>query len=170
MLRRTSPACSRLVDRAGACEDPLPLLVAVGPVTRGVSRSRSTCMLSREVDLRFAPCVPVMGAALVGVGVRSQRDMAFAGQQARGRIEPDPAGARDVDLGPGVQVGEVLACAVRSSASGRSWIEIAGHEARSEAEAAQDLHQQPAGIAARSPTRLASVSSGVCTPGSMRTR
>ena len=33
--------------------------------------------------------------------------MALAGEQAGGRIEPDPAGARAVDLGPGVQIGEV---------------------------------------------------------------
>ncbi len=33
--------------------------------------------------------------------------MTLAAKQAGGRIQADPAGARDVDLGPGVQVGEV---------------------------------------------------------------
>ena len=37
-----------------------------------------------------------------------ERDMAFAGQQARGWIEADPARAGQVDLAPGVQVGEVV--------------------------------------------------------------
>jgi hypothetical protein len=56
---------------------------------------------------------------------RGQRDVAFAGQQARGRVEPDPAGAGQIDLGPGVQVGEVVIGArrpVQRLQSGFSWI------------------------------------------------
>ena len=34
--------------------------------------------------------------------------MSFAGEQTRGRIESEPAGAGHVDLGPGVQIGEVV--------------------------------------------------------------
>jgi hypothetical protein len=34
--------------------------------------------------------------------------MAFASKQTRGRIEPDPTGARQIDLGPGMQVGKIL--------------------------------------------------------------
>ncbi len=40
-------------------------------------------------------------------GRRRERDVAFAGEEAGGRVEPDPAGSREVDLRPGVQVGEV---------------------------------------------------------------
>ena len=36
-----------------------------------------------------------------------QRNVALARQQARGRVEPDPARAGQVDLAPGMQVGEV---------------------------------------------------------------
>ena len=44
----------------------------------------------------------------------SQWNVALTGKQCRGGIEPNPAGPRDVDLGPGVQVGEVLGRAARS--------------------------------------------------------
>ena len=48
--------------------------------------------------------------------------------------------------------------------------QIAGDEARGQAEMAQDLHQQPRGIAARPAAQSVSVSSQVWTPGSMRMR
>ena len=41
------------------------------------------------------------------LGRRRQRDVPFARQQPRGRVQPDPARARQIDLGPGVQIGEV---------------------------------------------------------------
>jgi hypothetical protein len=41
------------------------------------------------------------------VGGAGQGDVAFAGEQAGGGVEADPAGAGHVDLGPGVQVGEI---------------------------------------------------------------
>src|SRR5258708_39254093 len=36
-----------------------------------------------------------------------ERDVPFAGEQSRSRIQPDPAGAGYVDLRPGVQIGEI---------------------------------------------------------------
>ena len=83
---------------------------------------------------------------------RRERDMALAGEEARGRIEPDPAGARKIDLGPGVEIGEVVVRAgraVESDKIGLELDEIAGHEPRGQAQVAQDLHQKPARIAAR---------------------
>ena len=60
------------------------------------------------------------------VGRRGQRNVAFAGQEPRGRIEADPAGARQIDFAPGVQIGEVVvgAAGVRRAAtrSGLSWM------------------------------------------------
>ena len=50
---------------------------------------------------------PEIGAAELVVRGRGERDVALAGEQPRGRVQADPAGARQVDLGPGVQVGEV---------------------------------------------------------------
>ena len=42
------------------------------------------------------------------VGGAGQRDVALAGEQPRGRVETHPARSGKVDLGPGVQVGEVV--------------------------------------------------------------
>ncbi len=41
------------------------------------------------------------------IGRAGERDMALARKQPRGGIEPDPARARQIDLGPGVEIGEV---------------------------------------------------------------
>ena len=78
--------------------------------------------------------------------------MALAGEQPRGRIEADPAGARQVDLAPGMQVGEVdlgARRAVERLHVGLELDQVAGHEARRQAQVAQRLHHQPAGVAAR---------------------
>ena len=85
-------------------------------------------------------------------GRRRERDVAFAGEEAGGRVEPDPAGAREIDLRPGVQVGEVRrgpGRAVQRLHIGRELNQVAGDEARRQTEMTQDLHEQPAGVAAR---------------------
>ena len=82
---------------------------------------------------------------------RAQRQMALAAEQAGGRVHADPAGARQIDLGPGVQVGEILVRALRPFERidvGLQLDEIAGDEAGGEAEPAQDLHEQPRRVAA----------------------
>ena len=82
---------------------------------------------------------------------RRAADVAFAAEQARGRVEADPAGAGQIDLGPGVQIGEIVVRALRPVERidvGPELDQIAGDEARGEAEMAQDLHQQPGGVAA----------------------
>ena len=50
---------------------------------------------------------------------------------------------------------------------GRQLDQVAGHEARREPEVAQELHQQPAGVAARAAAQLERLLD-VCTPGSSR--
>ncbi len=82
---------------------------------------------------------------------RAERQMALAAEQAGGRVHADPAGAGNIDLGPGVQVGEILVGALRAVERvdvGAQLDQIAGDEARREAELAQDLHQQPGRVAA----------------------
>ena len=74
--------------------------------------------------------------------------MTFAGQQARGRIEPDPARARNEGFGPGVQVGPVVLVA-RRLLVGVQLNQIAGHEACRQAELAQHLGQQPGAVTTR---------------------
>ena len=88
---------------------------------------------------------------------RRDRQVPFGAQQAGGRIETDPAGAGNVDLGPGVQVGEV-----RGRSGGPverldvrlELDEIARHEPRRHAEIAQDLDHQPGAVAARARSDL----------------
>ena len=78
-------------------------------------------------------------------------DVPLAGQHARGDVEADPARAGQIDFGPGVQVGEValdLARAFERIDVGTKLDQIAGDEARGEAEMAQRLDQQPRGVAA----------------------
>lgn len=81
-----------------------------------------------------------------------KRDMAFAGQQAGRRIEANPAGAGQIDLRPGMQVGEIdfgAGGAVERLQVRRQLDEVTGDEAGGKAEMAKDLDEQPAGVAAR---------------------
>jgi hypothetical protein len=78
--------------------------------------------------------------------------VAFAGEQPGGGVEPDPARTRQVHLGPGVQVGEVVlgpGRAIEGFFVGGQLHQVARHEARRQPQVAQDLHQQPGGVAAR---------------------
>ena len=77
--------------------------------------------------------------------------MSFAGEQSGSRIEPDPAGAGQIDFGPGVQVGEVAVRAARAVQRfdvGRELNQVAGNEPRRQAQMPQQLHQQPGAVAA----------------------
>ncbi|GJE58172.1 hypothetical protein MPOCJGCO_0251 [Methylobacterium trifolii] len=80
-----------------------------------------------------------------------QRDVPLAAEQARRGVEPDPAGAGQVDLGPGVQVGEVGLGALRpvhGRGVGHELDQVAGDEAGGEPDPAQHLHQEPGRVAA----------------------
>ena len=106
------------------------------------------------------------------VGAGGERDVALAAEQAGGGVEPDPAGAGQIDLGPGVQVGEVGGRARRAFQRlhvGRQLDQVAGDEARGEAEVAQHLHQQPGRIAAGAAGRRPAFPRASSTPGSSRT-
>ena len=80
-----------------------------------------------------------------------ERNVSLAGQHAGGRVQPDPAGAGDIHLGPRMQVGKIFgraAGAVQRLLVGAQLNQVAGHETRRQPQFAQDLHQQPAGVAA----------------------
>ena len=90
------------------------------------------------------------GIAIVRRG--GERDVAFAGQEAGRRVEPDPAGAGDIDLAPRVQIGEVLVGAGRPVERNEVRLEldeISRDETRGETQIAQHLDQQPTRVAAR---------------------
>ena len=44
---------------------------------------------------------------------RGNRQMPLAAEHSRGRVHPDPAGAGQINLGPGVQIGKILVRAFR---------------------------------------------------------
>ena len=78
--------------------------------------------------------------------------MAFAGEQPGRGIEPDPAGAGQENLGPGMQVREIAVGAGRAVEGfdiGFELDQVAGHEPRGEPEMTENFDQQPAGVAAR---------------------
>ena len=94
-------------------------------MTRGFSSMRVIVHLERELDLgRLDAAGDRRGRAVVRR--RGERQMALAAQQAGGRVEPDPAGAGQIDLGPGVQIGEVRASVPAGPSSdfrsGLSWM------------------------------------------------
>ena len=104
------------------------------PHVEGEIRLQRTVGAERAADRR--------GVAVVRRG--RQRDVALAGEQPGRRIQPDPAGAGQVDLGPGVQVGEVVVGAGRAVERDQVRLEldqVAGDEARGQAQVAQRLHQ-----------------------------
>ncbi len=89
-----------------------------------------------------------------GIGVMGrcgQRNMAFARQQTRGRVKPDPARAGQINLAPCMQIGEVVIRARRSVERLQIRLQldqVARAEPRRKAQIAQDLHQQPRTVAA----------------------
>ena len=75
------------------------------------------CHARRFVDARHAHVVlkgdftfvhgATHGRSAAGLRCAGHGDVAFTGQQARGRVQSDPACARQKHLAPGMQVGEV---------------------------------------------------------------
>jgi hypothetical protein len=113
---------------------------------RHVVRELDLAVVDRAGDRRRAARVRRAG----------HRDVALAGEQPGGRVQADPARARQVDLAPGVQVGEVALGARRAVERldvGLELDQVARHEARRQAAVPQQLHQQPAAVAARTRRR-----------------
>ena len=146
VVRRELP-----VDVVAERVDLPPLLVGVrlGDARRFVDPPHAHLVAERH--LAFVDRAGHRRGAL-RIGRGRERDVALAGQEPRRRVEPNPAGAGQVDLGPRVQVGEVRvrsARAVERLHVGLELNEVAGDEARRETEMAEDLHEQPAAVAAR---------------------
>ena len=85
-------------------------------------------------------------------GGGGQRDVPLPGEQAAGGVEADPAGAGEIDLHPGVQIGDVLGDAGRPAVQrlhvGLELDRVARDEPRGVAEPAQELDLQPGEVAA----------------------
>ncbi len=139
-----------LVDRLAERVDPGPLLLGVGQRDARVLVDATYLVVEGEAHLdRLGGALDRRCAARVGG--REERDVALAGEEAAGGVHADPPGAGDEDLGPGVQVGEVLARtagAVEGLLVGGQLDEVAGDETRREPVLAQQGHEQPGAVAA----------------------
>ena len=146
----------QLVHLAAEDVERRPGLLGEGPGDARVLGDAVDLHVEGEVDVGEARD-PGDRRGVAEVRRRGERDVALAGQQARGRVEADPAGAGQVDLGPGVQVGEVVVGArgaVERHEVGLELDQVAGDEAGGETEVAQGLHEQPRGVAARAGAAL----------------
>jgi hypothetical protein len=156
MVRRTSPRPQFLVDRLTERVQRLPALLGEGV---GDARPLGD-PVDRHLEVELDPGRVDRAADRGGGAVmrrRGERHVAFAGQQSRGRVEADPAGARQIDFRPGVQVGEVdigPGRPVERDAIGLQLDQVAGDEAGGKAEMPHDLDEQPRRIAARTGTEL----------------
>ena len=123
-----------------------------GSVTRGSSWMRVTVLENSKVDLARVGRAGRSGARRAGRGVRA------SGMWPSPANRPD-VGSSPIQPAPGMYT-SAQACRSVKSASGplgpssdllsaRELHQVAGHEARREPEPAQDLHQQPAAVAAR---------------------
>ncbi len=109
MVRRTSFCSQHVVDLVAELVEPLPAFVREGLGDARVLGDARHLHVEGEVGVDLAGRGE--GAAdRRGVAImrrRGERDVALAGQQARGRVEADPAGAGQIDFAPGVEVGEI---------------------------------------------------------------
>ena len=119
------PACSAASTWSPACLDRLPLGWRVGLGHPRRLDGASDPHLEAELGLRRSDQARDRGGG-TRLGRGGERDVALPRQQAAGCVQPDPAGAGQVDLGPGMQVGEVLpwrrAGPSTAAISGLSWI------------------------------------------------
>ena len=143
---RDEIAIDALAQRIDRC----PLRFAVRPGDSRILVHAREVHRDPEIDLAH------VGEAdhrcgVAGIGGTGERQVALAGEESRGWIEPDPACARQVRLGPRVEIGEIVLRARRPFDGlliGGELDQIARREARGNAQMTQYLHQQPAGIAA----------------------
>jgi hypothetical protein len=139
------------VDAPAQLVDRRPLRLAVGPRDARRFAHALDAHVVRELDLALVGEPADRGRA-AGLRAARQRHVPFAGKQARGGIEPDPARAGQIGFAPGMQVREVARCArgaIERLHIRRQLDQVARDEARRDAEMAQQLHQQPSRVAAR---------------------
>ena len=139
------------IDLLAERVDAFPVCVGIG--FRDARRLADARDRHRVLELHLAGIQRAgHGGGRGGLGGGRQRDVSLAREQARCRVETDPARTGQVDLAPGVQIGEVSGGAdgpVERFHVRHELDQIAGDETCGKAEASQQLHQQPAGIAAR---------------------
>ncbi len=141
-----------LVDLAADDGDPRPLLVGIRPGdTRRLEDPRHPHgVLEGDLALVDAAADRRRRGRVRRAG---HRNVPLAGQQPGSRVQSDPARTGQVHLAPRMQVGEVVLGPRRTVERlhvGLQLDQVAGDEARRQPEVAQQLHEQPAGVATRS--------------------
>ena len=132
---------------------PLRVTVRPGDAGRFVDAGHAHFVLQPGFAFVHRPGNRRGGRRLRGAG---QRNMALAGQQPGSGVQADPARAGQIDFAPGVQVGEILfrpARAVERLLVGGELNEVAGDKTRGQSEMAEQLRQQPGGVAAGAASR-----------------
>ena len=166
MVRRTSSAIELLVDLLAESVERLPRFFRKGLGDARMFGDAFDAHVELEIDVgETRHARNRRGVAIVRR--RGKRDVTLAGKQTRGRIKADPAGAGKIDLGPGVQIGEVVVRAGRAVESDKIRFEldeIAGHEPRRQPEVSQDLHEKPARSRGTSPKRARTSPPGSAPP------
>lgn len=147
-----------LIDRITQRLNRAPLFFSVRFGDAGIFVNPGDAHVETEFDFAGIGRPGHWRSARRGRGA-SQGNMAFAGEQAGRWVQPDPAGAGDKHLSPGVQVGEIGRRAggtVERLEIGGELNQIAGDEPRRQPQMPQDLHQQPGGV----PTGAGAVGQG----------
>ncbi|CAG2156124.1 hypothetical protein LMG19282_05132 [Cupriavidus campinensis] len=131
------------VDGGAGRIDGHPLRLGIGlGHARGLIDARDRHMVL-EGDLALVHR-PAHRRGAAGLRRAGQRDVPLPGQQPGGGVQPDPAGAGQVDLAPGVEVSEIGLGAHRAIHGlhvGRQLQQVTGDEARRQPKMAQRLHQ-----------------------------
>ena len=159
------------LDRLADAEQRLPLRPRCRAWWCAASRAPASPSCRGRTRPRSSSTAPSIGAALDGSGVQASGMWPSPVEQARGRVEADPARARQVDLAPGMEVGEVVPRALGSFERllvRRELDQVARGEARGEAEMAQDGAPAASRCRGTSPWRAPASARSVCTPGSRR--
>ena len=140
-----------LIHNVSEPVDLVPLFVGVRLRHARVFVRASDRHLEPELDLALIDAAADRSRRLRS-RCRGERNVTFAREQSRRRVQPNPTGSGKKHLGPRMEIGEVLRCSRRPFERlevGRQLNQIPRHKPRRETEAAQHLHQQPRRIATR---------------------
>ena len=138
------------VDLLAGAEDVAPGALLVGLAGPRLVAEALDRHLELEARRGLARGAAHGGGELWARGV-GERDVPLAAEEAAGAVEADPAGAGQVDLGPGVQVDDVHGDAlgdVRDVALVRELDEVAADEAGGEAAGAEHGDEELGAVAA----------------------
>ncbi len=138
------------IHRLAECRDPPPLLLGIGLGHAGRLMNTRDLHLVGKLNLTLIHRPGYRGSRR-RLGGAGQRNMSLPRHQTRGWVQANPAGPRQIDLAPGMEIGKVNlrpGGTIEGLDVGLELDEVTGNEARGQTHMAQGLYQQPACIAA----------------------